>query len=136
MTSPDATIIAAFMAAINRHNVAALADLMSADHTFIDPQGRSVSGRAEMIEAWKAYFAMFPDYAIRAEHLLAADGLVAVFGSASGTYNGKRGLVPANRIAMPAAWKATVAAGQVRLWQVYCDWSEGLRIIEEDRASG
>jgi ketosteroid isomerase-like protein len=116
--------------------VAALADLLAADHTFIDSQGRSVTGRAEMIEAWKAYFAMFPDYAIRAEHLQAEDGVVAVFGSASGTYYGKRGLVAANRIAMPAAWKATVADGQVRLWQVYCDWAEGLRIIGEDRASG
>ena len=52
------------------------------------------------------------------------------------TYNGKRGLIPKNRIAMPAAWKATVADGKVKLWQVYCDWTEGMRIIEEDKQSG
>ena len=78
---------------------------------------------------------MFPDYQIRVDSMLADHGTVAAFGSVSGTYNGRRGLVPANRIAMPAAWKATVTNGKVSLWQVYCDWSEGMRIIEEDKSA-
>jgi len=135
-TSPDADVVAAFVAAINRHDLAALADLMTEDHTFIDSLGRRVAGRKEMIEGWKAYFAMFPDFEIRADTTLTANGTIAVFGSVSGTFNGKRGLIPKNRIAMPAAWKANVADGQVKLWQVFCDWTEGLRIIEEDRQSG
>ena len=61
---------------------------------------------------------------------------MAVFGSASGNYNGKRGLVPENRIAMPAAWKAIVENDKIKLWQVYTDWSEGRRIIDEDQKSG
>jgi len=85
-----------------------------------------------MIEAWKAYFAMFPDFEILVHSMLADNGTVAVFGPVSGTYNGKRGLIPENRISMPAAWKANVADGKVRLWQVYCDWTEGMRTIEED----
>jgi ketosteroid isomerase-like protein len=133
MTSPDANVIAAFFAAINRHDVAAVAELMSEDHTFIDSWGRTVSGRIEMVAAWKAYFSMFPDYEILMDTVLAENSIVAIFGSASGTYNGKRGLVSENRIAMPAAWKASVANGKVRLWQVYCDWTEGMRTIEEDK---
>jgi limonene-1,2-epoxide hydrolase len=133
MTSPDANVIAAFASAINRHDVAAMSDLMSEDHTFIDSRGRTVSGRKEMVAAWKAYFSMFPDYEILVDTVLADNGAVAVFGSASGTYNGKRGLVSENRIAMPAGWKASVANGKVRLWQVYCDWTEGMRTIEEDK---
>ncbi|HZP61455.1 MAG TPA: nuclear transport factor 2 family protein [Opitutaceae bacterium] len=135
-TSPDADVVTAFIAAINRHDVAALADLMSEDHTFIDSRGGRVSGRQEMIAGWKAYFAMFPDYQILVDARLNQNGTVAVFGSVSGTYNGKRGLVPKNRIAMPAAWKANVADGKVKLWQVYCDWTEGMQIIEEDKKSG
>ena len=135
-TSHDASVIAAFIAAINRHDVAALADLMSEDHTFIDSLGRRVSGRKEMVAGWKAYFAMFPDFEILVDTTLTDNGTVAIFGSVSGTYNGKRGLIPKNRIAMPAAWKANVADGKVILWQVYCDWTEGLRIIEEDKKSG
>jgi ketosteroid isomerase-like protein len=135
-TSHDAVVVAAFITAINRHDLAALADLMSEDHTFIDSLGGRVSGRKEMITGWKAYFAMFPDFKILVDTTLNDNDTVAVFGSVSGTYNGKRGLVQKNRIAMPAAWKANVADGKVKLWQVYCDWTEGMRIIEEDKKSG
>ena len=55
---------------------------------------------------------------------------------AFGTFNGKRGLVPENRIKMPAAWKAMVANGKIKHWQVYADWTEGCRIIEEDKKAG
>ena len=134
-TSHDADVVAAFIAAINRHDLAALGNLMSEDHAFIDPQGRRVSGRKEMIEGWKAYFAMFPDYEILVDTTLTENGTVAIFGSVSGTYNGKRGLISKNRITMPAAWKAAIADGKVKLWQVYCDWTEGMRTIEEDKKS-
>ena len=79
---------------------------------------------------------MFPDYKIRIESVLGDKALVAVFGSAFGTYNGKRGLVPENRIEMPAAWKAVVENGKVKLRQVFADWTEGSRIIEADEKTG
>jgi len=88
-----------------------------------------------MTTGWKEYFRMFPDYEIQVESILEDKALVAVFGSASGTYNGKRGIVPENRIEMPAAWKALVANGKIRLWQVYADWTEGRKTIEEDKKS-
>jgi hypothetical protein len=37
---------------------------------------------------------------------------------------------------MPAAWKAVVENGKVKLWQVYADWIEGIRIITEDKERG
>ena len=58
--------------------------------------------------------------------------LVAAFGRAVGTYNGRRGLIPENRIEMPAAWKALVQEGQIQTWQVYADWTEGTGIMERD----
>jgi hypothetical protein len=69
------------------------------------------------------------------ERLLADKAVVAVFGSASGTYNGRRGLVAENRIAMPAAWKAVVENRKIKLWQVYADWTEASKTIEEDKSS-
>jgi len=78
---------------------------------------------------------MFPDYKMQVERMFAQESVVAVFGSAAGTYNGKRGLVPQNRIEMPAAWKAVVENGKIKLWQVYADWTEGCRIIDEDEKS-
>jgi hypothetical protein len=127
--------VTAFIAAVNLHDPAALSDLMTEDHTFVDSLGGVHSGREAMINGWKEYFRMFPDYEIRVERMLAEDTLVAVFGSATGTYHGKRGPVSENRITMPAAWKALTENGKIRLWQVYADWTEGCRIIKEDEQS-
>ena len=136
MTSSEINVVKAFIAAINRRNPSAISDLMTEDHTFVDSAGRIESGRENMTAGWERYFRMFPDYEIQVESMLGDKALVAVFGSASGTYNGKRGLVPENRIKMPAAWKAIVANGKIKLWQVYADWTEGCRIIEEDKKAG
>jgi len=133
MTSKEINVVKDFVTAINRRNPAEISELMTEGHTFIDSTGRIESGRGNMTAGWAAYFRMFPDYEIHVESILGDQALVAVFGSACGTYNGKRGLVPENRIEMPAAWKALVADGKIKLWQVYADWTEGYRIIEEDK---
>lgn len=109
---------------------------MTEDHTFIDSGGRVVSGRQKITAGWNDYFRMCPDYTIRVETILTHSEVVAVFGSASGTFNGKRGLVPGNRIEMPSAWKAVVKNGKVKCWQVYADWTEGTKTIAEDEAVG
>ena len=135
MTS-DHNVVEAFIAAINRRNLSEISDLMTADHTFVDSAGRIESGRERMIAGWEQYFRLFPDFKIEIESILGDKGHVAVFGSTSGIYNGKRGLVPENRIEMPAAWKAAVEGGKVKHWQVYADWTEGLKIINEDKKAG
>jgi limonene-1,2-epoxide hydrolase len=136
MTSNEINVVQAFIAAINRRDPSEISDLMTEDHTFVDSAGRIESGREKMTAGWKEYFRMFPDYEIHVERMLADKSLVAVFGSASGTYNGKRGLVAENRIKMPAAWKAIVANGKIKHWQVYADWTEGCKTIEEDKRTG
>ena len=132
----EINVVQAFIAAINRRSPSEISDLMTVDHTFVDSAGRVESGRENMAAGWDAYFRMFPDYTIRVESILGDRGLVAVFGSAAGTYKGKRGCVPENRIEMPAAWRAVVENGKVKVWQVYADWTEGSRIIGEDTAVG
>lgn len=136
MTANGIDVVKAFVAAINRQSCAGISDLMTEDHKFVDSAGRLESGRQNVTAGWREYFRMFPDYTILVETIVAEHGLVAVFGSASGTYNGKRGLNPENRIGMPAAWRAVVQNGKVKRWQVYADWTEGTRIIAEDNAVG
>jgi ketosteroid isomerase-like protein len=126
-------VVAAFIAAINRHDVTELGSLMTDDHTFVDPAGRIQSGRETMLAGWKGYFQMFPDFKIDPEKTLADGNLVAVFGSASGTYNGKRGMVAENKISMPAAWQVVVENSRIKSWQVYADWTEGCQIMAEDQ---
>lgn len=122
----------AFVAAINRRDASLVCSLMTEDHTFVDSRGTVASGRERMEKGWREFFRMFPDYRIVLQVLLQDGSVVAAFGSASGTYNGRRGLVPENRIEMPAAWKAVVEDGEIKSWQVYADWTEGYRIIDED----
>lgn len=124
-------VVKAFIAAINRRNSSEISALMTEDHTFVDSGGGIQSGRETMTAGWEEYFRMFPDYEIRVENILGAGALVAVFGSACGTHNGKRGLVAENRIEMPAAWKAIVENGKIRCGQVYADWTEGCKTIDE-----
>jgi predicted ester cyclase len=133
MDSNEIDVVKAFITAINKGNVSQLSSLMTEDHTFVDSCGRVESGRDNMTDGWNQYFRMFPDYRIEVQSMLQDRSLVAVFGFASGTYNGKRGLVPENRIEMPAAWKAVVENGKIKLWQVYTDWTEGCKIIDEDK---
>ncbi len=133
MNSLEIKVVEAFIAAINRHDLAELSNLMTEDHCFVDPAGRSTSGRERMAAGWKGYFQMFPDYEIKVERCLSDKDFVAVFGSATGTYNGKRGLVAVNKITMPAAWRALVENGKIKHWQVYADWTEGCKIMEEDQ---
>jgi ketosteroid isomerase-like protein len=132
MSAKEIEVVKDFISAINRRSPAELSRLMTEDHTFVDSRGGRHQGRESMTAGWERYFRMFPDYQIRIESIQAEEALVAVFGSASGTYKGKRGLVPENRIEMPAAWRAVVEKGKVKLWQVYADWTEGTRIIAED----
>ncbi len=136
MTSNEIDVVKAFIAAINRRDLSELSSLMSEDHTFVDSGGTTQSGRETMPAGWQEYFRTFPDYRLQVDRMLQDRDLVAVFGSASGTYNGKRGLVPDNRIEMPAAWKAVVENGKIRLWQVYTDWTEGSKIMDEDKEMG
>jgi len=136
-TQPEAADVArAFVDAVNRHSLVDLSNLMSDDHTFIDSSGRIQSGRDALLASWKMYFEWFPDYEIRVEETVSAGGTVAMFGQAAGTYNGKRGTQPENRITMPSAWKAKVRNGRLALWQVYADWTEGMKIVEREDGKG
>ena len=135
MESKEIRIVRAFNNAINEQNFDLLYSLMTEDHTFISSSGSVHSGAKKMIEGWKEYFSMFPDYKNHFESILQDGNLVVAIGKACGTYNGKRGLVPENRIEMPAAWKAIVENEKIKEWQVYADWTEGSKIIEEDEKS-
>jgi len=125
----------AFIKAINRHDLRGISRLTGDGYTFVDSRGAANTGRRNALAGWRHYFRMFPDYEIRVDHVAEGAGFAALFGSARGTYNGRRGLVPGNRIRMPAAWRAVAKDGRIELWQVFADWTEGVRIMEEDAKS-
>jgi len=114
VTMNSAQILEQWLAAINSHNLVALTTLMAPDHVFVDSLGNRVLGASSMQAGWRAYFAMCPDYWIRADHIMAAGDAVLVAGEAGGTIDGQSW-------STPAAWKAVVRAGSVVEWQVFAD---------------
>jgi len=114
--SPKETILA-FLEAINAHNVDSLAELMTDDHTFVDPYGSEITGREPMLAGWRGYFEWFPNYQIEVDDIFENNNEFGMFGFAGGSFKGDadRNWRP------PAAWKAIVRDGQIALWQVFAD---------------
>jgi limonene-1,2-epoxide hydrolase len=103
-----------FVAAINRHDLRALTDLMTPDHAFTDSLGHRVEGVATMEAGWRGYFAMCPDYRIRIDKIMAKDSDVLAAGCAGGSING-------TAWETPAAWRAVIREGRVTEWCVFAD---------------
>jgi ketosteroid isomerase-like protein len=110
----SAELIEQWLAAINDHDVTALATLMDEHHLFVDSLGNRVSGAKSMEAGWRGYFAMCPDYWIRAYQILTDTGTVLIAGEAGGTIHGEAWRTP-------AAWKAVIRDGRVAEWQVFAD---------------
>ena len=103
-----------FVAAINNHDVDALAALMAADHVFIDSRGNRVQGVTSMVSGWSSYFKMCPDYWIRTDCVMTEGNAALAAGEAGGSIDGIVWRTP-------AAWKAVVCEGKVAEWRVFAD---------------
>ena len=119
-----------FIEAINAHDVNALCDLMTEDHSFVDSQGKTERSREHMRNAWRGYLDMFPDYSISVDQTLVDSDTVVVLGRAEGTYCTDGRLIDENHWKIPAAWRAKVHNGLVSEWQVYADNELVFRIID------
>jgi len=133
MDTNEKKVVLAFNRAINHADVETLTSLMSPDHVFMDTMGGKITGKETLARGWREFFRMFPDYRNTIEGWCQSGNTVMAHGHASGTYNGKKGLMPENRISMPAAWKAVIDGDKVKEWRVYADWTEGRSIIEKDK---
>jgi len=118
--NPIETVLA-FLDAINQHDVAKLAELMTDDHVFIDSLGNSMRGREKMRAGWQGYFAMCPDYRVSHDEIFHHGNTVAAFGSAGGTIRINGQLSPENKWETPAAWRVLVHNGKIQEFRVYAD---------------
>ncbi len=115
MASPNsAEILKQWLAAINGHDVIALAALMAADFVFVDSLGNRVEGAESMEAGWRGYFAMCPDYWVRADQAMSEGNTMLIAGEAGGTIDGESWRTP-------AAWKAVIRDDKVVEWRVFAD---------------
>ena len=57
----DVDVVASFNDAINARHLDALSALMSEDHRFVDSEGSTIDGKIACTEAWRGFFASFPE---------------------------------------------------------------------------
>jgi ketosteroid isomerase-like protein len=110
-----------FIEAINSHDVEALCELMTEDHTFIDSGGDVYKGVESMRQSWEGYFKMFPDYRIEAPQFVVSGDNVILLGKASGTCSVDGTMKAENHWEIPGAWKAIVADDKIKHWQIFAD---------------
>lgn len=126
-------IVSNFIKAINDHDVEQIYDLMSDNHIFIDGYGDKYSGRKEMKEGWTYYYKLFPDYQIEITDYTENESIIGLFGYARGTYKNIKHKSNSNYWRTTAAWKAIVENGKIKYWQVFCDYSKLLSIIDKNQ---
>jgi ketosteroid isomerase-like protein len=111
MGSADEAVALAFNAAINRGDLPGLGRLMADDHRFIDTAGNTFTGKPGCLEAWRGFFASFPDYRNVFDIIRSRPGGVV---EAQG-----RSECSVAVLAGPARWRAVVANGLVVEWRVF-----------------
>jgi ketosteroid isomerase-like protein len=104
-----------FNECINSRDIHGLATLMTDDHTFIDSANHSLQGKEKAVEAWKGFFALFPDYRNVFEHIESRNDLVAIIGYSTCSEKQLDG---------PALWTAKLRGDKVAEWRVYKDTPE------------
>lgn len=105
-------VVRRFNAAINDRDLDGLAPVMSDEHMFVDTQGGTVRGKQACLEAWRGFFAAFPDYRNTFTELTARDDVVAVAGYSE---------CERPELAGPALWSARVTGSLVAEWRVHED---------------
>ena len=119
-SDPD-RIALRFVNEINRHDEAALFELMAPGFRFVDRLGQEIRGRERMREALHHQFVDLPDYRIDVRDHLTLGLVVALFGTASGSRTEVGDAQPHHRWSLPMACRAVVRDGRVEEWQVYSD---------------
>lgn len=113
MTSENPiSIVKAFNDCINNQDIDGLSGLMAENHTFIDRDGNSDGPKSRMVEGWKQFFQMFPEYRNTFTKIIATDNRVFVLGFAY--WSEKE---PYD----PVIWTAVVENNLVSEWRIYED---------------
>ncbi len=111
----SAAIANAFNDCITARDLDGLVALMTDDHAFVDSAGGTISGKVAAREAWRGFFAAFPDYRNHFDRVEVRGELVAIAG---------RSTCSVTALAGPALWSARISGDRIAEWRVYDDVPE------------
>ena len=80
MKSRAADVVMSFNECISRRDLGGLSNLMTDDHVFIDSGNNTIAGKERCVEAWRAFFATFPDYRNHFVRVLSAASEAVILG--------------------------------------------------------
>src|SRR5580765_5260273 len=107
-------VLQRWLTAINDHDVGTLSTLMAPAFVFVDSLGNEVQSAAKMTGGWQGYFAMCPDYWVRADQVMGDGPALLLAGEAGGTIDGVTWRIP-------SAWSAVIRHGRIWEWRVFAD---------------
>ena len=115
-------IVEMMVAAINGGRAEKVAERMHPRGVFVDSLGRRIEGRAAILEGWRAYYRMFPDYRIEVDGMMAEAQDAMLHGRGGGTLHRDSVPVADGGWQVPAAWRAVSdGARLITHWQVFAD---------------
>jgi hypothetical protein len=87
---PPVVLAVSFIDCVNRCDLAALSDLLGADHRLEAFDEEPLIGRQANAAAWSGYFDRFPSYVIYPRQIAERAGSVAILGHTTGSHLGLR----------------------------------------------
>lgn len=114
-------IVEDFVKAINSGRAEKVVERMHLEAVFIDSLGNRIEGRKALLDGWRGYYQLFPDYRIEVEAMIAEDREAMLRGWAGGTLRRGGRSVEGGSWRIPAAWRAVTDSRRVLLWQVFAD---------------
>ena len=115
------SIVDSLVEAINSGQAERIAGAMSLDAVFVDSLGRRIEGRTALLDGWRAYLRVFPDYRIDVEALMTEGPEAMLHGRARATLHRDARPVEGGAWEVMAAWRAVTDGRKVSLWQVFAD---------------
>jgi hypothetical protein len=117
-----------FIECINRGDVDGLAELMTAEHVFIDLSGEKHVGREAMKAGWESYTTMCPDYMIHISEIHQRGARVMLVGRTTGSHLKQPRLVEFESGTL--IWIAEIEGDRLSLWQLTDDTPESRRMLD------
>jgi len=114
-------VIEAFVNAVNSGKPEKIVGTMDADAVFVDSLGDRLEGKTALLDGWRGYLQLFPDYRIGVEAMFVEEREAMLHGWAGATLHRHGRAVEGGGWRIPAAWRAVTDARRVTLWQVYAD---------------
>jgi len=108
-------IVTDFNECINRQDIKCLSQLMTDDHTFIDSDDNIMTGKSKMVEAWKEFFRLCPDYKNVFTSMKVVENNVLIKGYS---------ICSVKELDGPALWTAKVIDNLISEWRVLEDTKE------------